>query len=63
MILVEMENMVVLNLYPYYGHAPPVRWAVVLLMHVVLDYGPLLVGLLCRVGCRRLHVHQNSRQP
>jgi hypothetical protein len=52
-----------LNLYPYYGHAPSVRSAVVLLMYVVLDYGQLLVGLLCRVGCRHLHVPQNSRQP
>jgi hypothetical protein len=44
-------------------HAPFVRGVIVLLIYVVLDYGQLLLGLLCRVGCRHLHVPQNSRQP
>jgi hypothetical protein len=37
-----MANMVMLNLYPYYGHAPSIRGAFVLLMYVVIDRGQLV---------------------
>ena len=31
------------------------------ILHLIVDRW--LLGLWCRVGCRHLHVHQNSRQP
>ena len=44
-------------------HVPSVREVFVLLIYVLVDFLQLVLGLLCQVGCRHLHVPQNSRQP
>ena len=40
MVLVEMENVVMLNLYPYYGHALSIRGALFFLC--IIDRGQLV---------------------
>jgi len=44
-------------------HAPSVKGAIFLLCMLYWIVVSWLLGPLCRVGCRHLHVPQNSRQP
>ena len=62
-VLDEMTILVMWNLYPCYGHAPPISGALLFLCMLYLIVVSWSLGRLCRVGCRYLHVPQNSRQP
>jgi hypothetical protein len=62
-VVVQLNNVELGSVSESSCRAPAVRGAVVLLLYVVLDCGQLVAWSVCRVGCRHLHVPQNSRQP